>query len=124
ADTFAAERNVVNRQAHVLADLKWHKNSLKSAKPVESFFLLFTFGFQPLTGLARKRSSFNPRPAAAAVLQPQPPDHPERLIDDVARQFGTAFDALGKGDGHLDDPETRAPEAVGHFDLEAVTVGL
>ena len=33
------------------------------------------------------------------------------------------FDPLGKDDGDFDDFKPGSPEAVGHFDLKAVTVG-
>ena len=63
-------------------------------------------------------------PAAAGVLEPEPPDHPEGFDDDVAGELGGAFDAVGKGDGDFGHAESFAPEAVGHFDLEAVAIGF
>jgi hypothetical protein len=54
SDAFAAKRNVVNGQTQPLADLKWHKPSLKSAGRMKKIF--------------RQRSYFALRAAMAASI--------------------------------------------------------
>jgi len=64
------------------------------------------------------------RPAAAGILQPEPPDHPEGLDDYVPRKLGTSLDAFGESYGRFDHFEPVAPEPVRQFNLEAVSVGM
>ena len=67
---------------------------------------------------------FAARTATEAILEKQPPDHPEGFADDAFGHFGTALEAVGKNDGHFDDFHALPPDFVGQFDLKTVTVGL
>ena len=57
-----------------------------------------------------------------AILQPQPPDHDQRLAHNVAGHLRVALHAFGEDDGHFHYLEALPPELVRRFNLEAVTV--
>src|SRR6187549_3746100 len=55
-------------------------------------------------------------------LQPQPPDHPDRLAHDPLAHLAGALDPVSEHDRQLDQAEALPPRAEAHLDLEGIAI--
>ena len=74
-------------------------------------------GVQKACGLPGWQGGRRP---AHFVLEPKPPNHDERLANDVAGHFRMALEAVGENNWDLDDFQALPPKAMSHLDLKAI----